>query len=640
MCGIAGVVYRDSGVVPDEGALRRMANVLVHRGPDGEGFHSAPGIGLAHRRLAVIDPRGSPQPMTNETGSVHVVFNGEIYDYRELRRELEDRGHHLATKGDTEVLVHLFEDEGPGLLSSLNGMFAFALWDADQRALLLARDRLGIKPLYYALDGEKLLFASEIKAILAFGFPARVNAGALPRHLAYNTLYGEETLFEGVRALLPGHTLLFRPGCCEPEIRRYWDLPRDELGAGLEETDIEEATSRLEDLLSASIRRRLVADVPVGVFLSGGLDSSLLVALAAREAGGPVRTFSIGFPEESGNEFLYSREVARRFGTVHEEILLEEDRFLDALPSLVWHNDEPIKHNNSIPLYFLSRATRGKATVILTGEGSDELFLGYRRYSVGRWQARLSALTRGLLPGGVARSLAALGPRLSRRKWATRLWGKAALEPRLLAATSSAVLDRDLYRRLVRIPGPEELDQPFLSTSFLEGDGDFLRRFSRMDLKAYLVSLLMKQDKMSMAASIESRVPFLDHELVEWAYPLPSSWKLRGGEGKWILKRLARRHLPEEIVKRRKLGFPVPAFEWVTRGAFRERAREILLDRKTLERGIVDPRGLETYLERLDAGVLGRKADATYPLWTLLNLEIWWRTFVDGEGALAGSYLT
>ncbi len=648
MCGIAGIIHRNSECVPSRDELLRMAGTLSHRGPDAQGIHIESGVGLAHRRLIVIDPRGSSQPLTNEEETIHLTYNGEIYNYRELRRELVGRGHTFRTRGDSEILVHLWEDEGPAMLSRLNGMFAFALWDRSKQMVFLARDRLGIKPLYWFFDGNRLVFGSEIKAILAASsVPREVNREALPQHLLFNTLYGEETLFQGIRELLPGHHLMFRPWReSQPRLKRWWDLPEIGLDAiGEDPTETPEETPRtgqgeekaaeaFRSLLGASVERRLVADVPVGVFLSGGLDSSILTALAADKVSGPLQTFSIGFDEEEGNEFSWSRRVAKQFRTDHHEITLNEDDFLGALPALIWHNDEPIKHNNSIPLYFLSRETKSRATVILTGEGSDELFLGYRKYRLGLILSRIGAVYRSLLPARLGKSIVEMGPRFSRRKWATRFVAKLNDSPALLAASSSAVMDRCLLEGLAPGLVSNEGAQPYLSSAFSQGfpggGGDFLRRYSRMDLKAYLVSLLTKQDRMSMAASIESRVPFLDHELVEWAYRLPSSLKLRGTHGKWLVKKAVENLLPADLIHRRKLGFPVPVYGWLTKGAFRELAKSVLLDRRSLDRGIVDRIALETYFEDLESGVYGRGVDATYPIWTLLNLELWWRTCIEG----------
>jgi asparagine synthase (glutamine-hydrolysing) len=325
--------------------------------------------------------------------------------------------------------------------------------------------------------------------------------------------------------------------------------------------------------------------------------------------------------------------VVRRFGTDHLEIILREDGFFDALPSLIWYNDEPIKHNNSVPLYFLSRETKHRATVILTGEGSDELLLGYRKYRLAALLNRFGMLYRTVLPGVAGQAILNTGRMLSRRKLVTKVWGQLVVEPDALAAATSAVMDEQLLAQLTVLTPPEPPVQPFAQeafrSGFRNGGGDFLRRFSRMDIKAYLGSLLAKQDRMSMAASIESRVPYLDHELVEWAYCLPSSFKIRRGEGKWLLKKLAERYLPRELIYRTKQGFPVPAYRWFTEGKFREQAKEVLMDRTTLERGIVSRSGLERYFKDLGAGVYGTKGDATYPLWTLLNLELWWRIYLD-----------
>ena len=627
MCGIAGIVRFDPSDHVDEARVARMRDALRHRGPDGAGLFVRGPVGLGHRRLAILDLEGGGQPMTSADGALVVVHNGETYNHPRLRRELEAGGHRYRTRSDTETILHLYEREGERAVELLAGMFAFALWDRRRARLLLARDRLGIKPLYYAVTEREILFASEIKAILAAGgVGARFNDSVLPEFLASGFVAGEETFFTGVRKLPPGHLLTWsaRAGVRR---RRYWRLP----DAAVERpVTLDDEAPRLLERLRETVRGHLMSDVPVGVLLSGGIDSSAIAALAAPLLSGPLHTFSVGFSEPEANELTWARRAAEALGTRHHEVVLDAAGFFAALPRLVWHEDEPIAFPSSVPLHFVSRLASRHVKVVLTGEGADELFLGYNRYRVARWNESLGriyrAVTPGPLRGAVRRGLAALPARLRRDAGRTFL----ALEggPRRMFFENFAVFPERMQRGLLRDPGRLDGRDPHAEGigRYRGGPGDLLRRISRADLGTYLVELLMKQDQMSMAASIESRVPFLDHELVEYAFALPSSVKLRGLTGKAILRRALRGVVPRPILTRRKMGFPVPFGRWL-KGPLLAVPPEFVLGPRARERRLFDPRALDRLVEEHATGA----ADHAQRLWLLTTLEIWMRIFLDGE---------
>jgi asparagine synthase (glutamine-hydrolysing) len=631
MCGIAGIYRFDHGPVGED-VLTAMRETMVHRGPDGFGNYVAGHVGLAHRRLSIVDLGGGHQPMSNEDGTVWVSFNGEIYNHNELRPALVAKGHVFRTSSDTEVLVHLYEEHGDDLVQKLKGMFAFAIWDARRDRVLLARDRIGIKPLYYHATAERLLFGSEIKALLAHpDMRPEMNSERLGDYLLYGSVYGAETLFRDIYELEPGHVMSI--DARGPALRRYWDLPEGPV------SDEDEATQRerLEDLLRISIRRRLMSDVPLGAFLSGGVDSSLIVALMAEMIDTPVKTFSIGFAESGYNEFNYSRYVAETFHTDHLEITLDSREFFDALPRLTWHYDEPIALAACIPLYFLSRATKGKATVILTGEGADELLLGYEKYAWAHRHATLASRFQRMLPAGAHLPLARAAQRLLGPS--RLLLGRLPLAPGDVASSFYQVVRPDVVAGLFDGRGAEihaALQRHRVGAEMFDAapaGRDFLARMSYMDFKTFLVTLLMKQDKMSMAASIESRVPFLDHELVEYGYRLPTTSKVAGDVHKKILKDVAARHLPHDLLHREKKGFPVPVTPWFLQPATRKRFEEILLDDRTARRGIVNRAAVERHFREVAAGERGSSSAATYLIWYLVNLELWQQVFFDAAPA-------
>ncbi len=585
-----------------------MRDVMVHRGPDDQGLFLDGAVGLGHRRLSIIDLAGGHQPIANEDGTVTVVFNGEIYNFGELRRDLEARGHILATRGDTEVIVHLYEDLGIDCLQRLRGMFAFALWDATRQRLVLARDRLGIKPLYYARTGDSLLFASEIKSLFqADGLSADPDPRGLRRFLAYRHCYGDSTLFKGVRQLLPGHVLV--ADADGVRVHRYWDVP------GREGQDSSRSPEEFLPLLEEAVQLRMISDVPLGAFLSGGIDSSAVTALMARHTD-HVRTFSIGFVPGEENELSWADLVARACGTQHRESILGSEDFFSLLQRLVWHHDEPLTFPASIPLYLLSQESKPIATVMLAGEGADEILAGYDSNVRTYWLHRVSS--------GIPGSLRRLLTRVPLPARGGAIAARAALDDTSLIAGTYRLGGHDGIARACRLDLPlaAEDDQALLEeTGLLSREGSFLDRLLYFQLKTYLIALLMKQDKMSMAASIETRVPFLDHHLVELAFSLPDHCKVRGRQGKHLLKQACRGLLPEAVVYRPKRGFPVPIARW-----FREPSSpfmEVLLDPESLRDGLLDADFVRSRVDRFRAG-----DEISLELWAMLNLELWRREFL------------
>jgi asparagine synthase (glutamine-hydrolysing) len=636
MCGIAGIATRDAGAGVDPIRLRRMRDTLVHRGPDGTGVLADGRVGLAHTRLAIVDVARGEQPMPNETGDVWVVFNGEIYNHAELRPGLEARGHQYRSHCDTETIVHLYEEEGEDVVQSLRGMFAFAIWDRPRQRLLLARDRLGIKPLYYTDTGSELLFASEIKALLAAGgVRVAFNEAVLPEFLATRFVSGESTFFRGIRKLLPGHVLTWSPGA-GPTTRAYWQPPRPSSRPAAQGPP---AACDLRERLEAAVSSHLMSDVPLGVFLSGGIDSTALAAIAARITREPLQTFAVGFEDRGTSELPYARLAAAHIGARHREVTLSPEAFFERLPHALWHEDEPIAFPSSIPLYALAQLARRHVKVVLTGEGADELFLGYNRYRVTHWNARLGrpygalpeAWRRGLR--GVVRGVNGRAGRVARRTFLGLEPGLRGMYHENFAVFPMATQQRLFARRDLLAHDPYATQCGYYD----EADGDFLDRIGRAELRSYLHELLMKQDQMSMAASIESRVPFLDDRLVEHVVAMPGNVKLPAWQTKTLLRAAVRDLVPPAILTRRKFGFPVPLGDWL-RGPFDAVVGEFVVGPRTLARGFFEPAALR----RLVAEHASGRASHADALWLLMNLEIWQRIFLDGEapaevmGAMAG----
>nr|MBA2733066.1 asparagine synthase (glutamine-hydrolyzing) [Acidobacteriota bacterium] len=591
-----------------------------------------------HRRLSIVDVAAGQQPMTNEDGTLHITFNGEIYNPADFRSELEARGHRYSTRSDTEAILHLYEEYGERGVERLRGMFAFAIWDQKKRELFIARDRLGIKPLYYAhtQDGS-LYFASEIKAILeARAVRPELNVQALPDYLANHATSGEETLFHGIKRLLPGHTLTWRASG-EIKIEKYWDVSFASETNESNRTSDEDYIAEWTELFRDAVRSHLMADVPLGMFLSGGIDSSAIAAVMSGMVSDPIKTFSVAFAEREANELEYARLVARKFKTDHHEIVVSPEDFFAALPRLVWHEDEPLAHPSSVALFFVSRLAARHVKVVLTGEGSDELLGGYERYYKtilnlslgGRYQQftndALRRMVRGRIDAFPSHSKA--HQKLSR----TFLYRTPDIEN--LYFDNFAVFTRAMQGELLAPQTKERassLDPYVIIRAVFESSGasSLLDRMLYADLKTYLHELLMKQDQMSMAASLESRVPFLDHKLVEFSARLPTRMKIRRGRTtKYVLRQSMKNVLPEEILKRPKMGFPVPVGAWF-RGSFRSVIDEYVLSPRAQERGLFDG----AFIRRLVAGhQAGEKHDER--LWALVNFEMWMRRFMDGEDA-------
>jgi asparagine synthase (glutamine-hydrolysing) len=632
MCGICGIAAPEKlqGRV-EEARLLRMRDALTHRGPDDAGIFMEPAVGLGHRRLSIVDLGGGRQPMTNEDGSIQIVFNGEIYNHRDLRPGLEERGHRYASASDTETIIHLYEERGSRAVEELRGMFAFAIWDSNRRRLLLARDRLGVKPLYYYLTADGVIyFASEIKALFEAGaLRPELNYNALADYAANRYTCGEETLFCGVKRLLPGHTLTWSAG--RIEIERYWDVS---FAKGEERLSPAQYGEQFTELFHESVRLRLMADVPLGMFLSGGIDSSAIVAAMSQMVSEPVKTFSVAFAEREANELTYARMVAGAFATDHHEIVVSPEQFFEALPALVYQEDEPIAHPSSLPLYFVSELASRYVKVVLTGEGSDEMLAGYGKYRSTLLNLKLGRAYHSLMPQGLRQAIKQSIARMPDTSAVKRKLARTflSLSPELeeiyfdnfsvFSSRMQPSLFSDATRERMQQSQPYKLSIEHLHGSDAEA---LLDKLLAADVKTYLQELLMKQDQMSMAASIESRVPFLDHKLVEFAARLPVEMKLRGLTTKYILRQAMRKRLPKAILSRKKMGFPVPVGSWL-RGPFRHMVDEYLLSPRTLERGIFNA----DYVKNLVARHMGGE-NHDERLWALLNFEIWQRRFMDGD---------
>ena len=632
MCGICGIAIPDQSPRRlDEPALLRMRDALVHRGPDDAGLLVDSHVALGHRRLSIVDLSGGHQPMFNEDLSAAIVFNGEIYNHADFRADLEQRGHRYRSHCDTETILHLYEEHGPRCVERLRGMFAFAIWDRCKRRLLLARDRLGIKPLYYTLaDDGALFFASEIKALLAAGaVQPELNYEAMADFAANRAPMGDATLFRGVKRLLPGHTLLWHDG--KVRIERYWQVSFQAADDGLSDAD---HIARFRERFEEAVRLRLMADVPLGMFLSGGIDSSAIAAVMSKLVSAPVKTFSVAFAEGEANELEYARLVARAFKTDHHEVVVSPAEFFAALPQMVYQEDEPIAHPSSVPLYFVSKLAARHVKVVLTGEGSDELLAGYDKYRKTIYNLRLGRRYHQLAPAWlkrqVARRIESLGVASKVRQKLRRTF--LCLEPNLEALyfDNFAVYNRGRQQELFTAEAREQMGggdaYEAMRGQIDQSDAQtVLEQMLAADLKTYLVELLMKQDQMSMAASIESRVPFLDHQLVEMACALPERMKLRGLETKYILRQAMKGVLPEEILRRKKMGFPVPVGRWL-RGEYRQVVDEYVTSERAEARGIFNAGYVRELVARHEAG-----EDHTERLWMLINFEIWQRRFFDGE---------
>ncbi len=626
MCGICGFVYPSASRRAEPGIVRAMAQTLIHRGPDDEGIFCQEAVALANRRLSIIDLEGGHQPLSNEDGTLWVVQNGEIYNFLEIKKELEIKGHLFRTRSDTEVIVHSYEEWGLAFIHHLRGMFAFALWDGRQKKLILGRDRIGVKPLYYALlpDGT-LIFGSEIKAILAYPeIPRRLDFDALDLYLTLEYIPAPYSIFKDIRKLPAAHYAVYEKGSLR--LSNYWRLSPQELKERSKETALPAAMDRLYELLQESVRLRLISDVPLGAFLSGGIDSSTIVGLMRELGANPLRTFSIGFKESSYNELDYARKIVSRFQTEHEEFILEPQA-LDLTQKLIYHLDEPLADFSIFPTYLVAKMARSRVTVALSGDGGDELFSGYEHYQaqqIARWP---------LIPqvGSLVAPAINFFPPAEKKKG---LWNK--LQRFSLGLTYPAKLrhlrwmmfldEKDkasLFNRgfrdeeKARLPLWEK--EPFSSLWAEMESFDPITAELYLDLKTYLPDdIMVKVDRMSMAVSLEAREPLLDHRLVEFVFSLPGAWKMHGLQTKWIFKKTMERLLPRENIYRAKEGFSIPIKIWL-----RRELRELLLDELNETRlrseGIFSP----GYVQKLIAEHLSGQKNYSHQLWALLVFEMW-----------------
>jgi asparagine synthase (glutamine-hydrolysing) len=632
MCGIAGFV--GSSVTPARveagGVLARMCEVIAHRGPDDQGTLVLDGAALGMRRLSIIDLAGGNQPLSGCDPAVQIVFNGEVYNFHELQRELETRGHVFKTRSDTEAVVHAFEEWGAACVEHLRGMFAFAVWDGRARELFVARDRVGKKPLYYTVtEGGDFVFGSELKSLLEHpGVRPEASDEAVDAYLTFGYVPDPLSIFRGVWKLPPGHRLTFARG--RVSVESYWDFPVE---VDPEPRRAEDYLEELRALLDEAVRVRLVADVPLGAFLSGGVDSSAVVGLMARNTSRPVKTFSIGFREDSYDELRYARLAARHFGTEHQEFVVTPD-ICGVVDELAWHFDEPFADSSAIPTYVVSKMAREHVKVVLSGDGGDELFAGYTRYVIERRRGGFARLPR-LLRAGVMQPL---GRSLPHGAWGRNFIHNVALDPleRYLEEISvftrlnrPALYSQEFRRRLGDEGKAAELFRGHAARA--AGTGP-LGSLLYLDSKTYLPGdILTKVDRMSMAASLEARVPLLDHKLIEFVARIPPSLKMRGFETKHIFKQAVRGLVPDEILDRPKQGFGVPIQRWIN-DELRERVRGTLAEPRTLQRGYFEP----SYVRRLvDEHARGRRDHST-ALWALFMFELWHRTFLDDPTARAG----
>ena len=632
MCGITGAIWTDPKRAIDASTLRKMTDVLRHRGPDDDGsytnefclrppYEPMPGVALGFRRLSIIDLEGGHQPMSNEDGTVWVVFNGEIYNYPALRRRLDGAGHSFRTNSDTETIVHLYEDEGLDFVQHLNGMFAIAIWDARERRLVLVRDRIGQKPLVYRHEPGRLLFASELKSLLQVAdVPREIDAGAIDDYLTYQYIPHPKTIFTGIRKLPPGHLAVYQDD--KLEVRPYWepDLNHERaIGAA-------EASERLVELMTSSVELRMRSDVPLGAFLSGGVDSSLIVALMQQRSEQPIKTFTIGFPIAEYDETSYARQVASHLGTQHEEFQVTPDG-VSILPKLVWNYDEPFADSSAIPTWYVSEMTRRHVTVALSGDGGDELFAGYPRYKavwfasqldqLGPIRSFLAAPVWQKIPGSRQKSF------VRRFKRFSEFLGKTPQRRYLewiaiFNESRRAALYRDDF--VERLPNSDPFR--FLGNAWARAASrDVVTGASLADLTTYLpCDLMTKVDIASMAHSLEVRQPFLDYRVVEYAASLPLALKFRRGQGKLLLRRAFGHLLPRQIWNRRKMGFGVPLDHWF-RNELRELTHDTLLDESARIGGFFRRDAVEQLVTQHEL----RQFDHAYRLWALLVLELWLR---------------
>ena len=627
MCGICGKLYFNNNQKIDPSLIEKMSSFMSHRGPDDKGIYASGKIGLGHRRLSIIDLQTGKQPLSNERDNIWVVFNGEIYNYRELRKELLEKGHTFKTNTDTEVIVHLYEDLGEGFVSRLHGMFAIALWDATTETLILARDRVGIKPLYYYLTNNSLTFGSEIKAILAdSSVPRKVNHNGIHLLLTYHYAPGEETLLQGIRKLLPGHYLIVKKGKCIN--KEYWDLSFSKTRGHLtlRETELE-----LIEVIRKSVREHMISDVPVGVLLSGGVDSTALLSFAVEETDKPVSTFTIGFESEQfADERKYAAIAAKKFGTRHYDMTINASEFAEFLPQYVWHMEEPICEPPAVALYYVSKLAKDHVKVLISGEGGDEAFAGYSNYRNLVWLERIKKLSGPLRPiiGKAISALTGLESLKRFNKYGDLMgmdfkdyyYSRTSSPLAFMNKNADGVYTSE-FNDTISTSKTHKFRELLLQNVIDQG---LLDKMLYMDTKTWLPDdLLLKADKITMANSIELRVPLLDHAVLEYAASLPDDFKLRRFTTKYILKKAFEGRVPHEILYRKKTGFPVPYELWMSNG-LSEHIRNILLDEKTLSRGYFQPAAISQMLDANDYRPAYSKE-----IFLMVALELWHRCFID-----------
>ena len=634
MCGICGIFYQDRKRRVDRATLASMNRQITHRGPDDEGLFVDANVGIAMRRLSIIDVKSGHQPLSNETNDIWIVYNGETYNHLDSRQKMEALGHRYRTHSDTESIVHLYEEYGRDCVQHLQGMFAFVIWDQRRRVLFGARDRLGIKPFYYRHEEGTVLFGSEIKTILAYpDVKAEFNRSTLGEYLAFGYTSGADTMFSGIRKLMPGHWFeIDETGAWGGG--QYWDLkvtPDD--GSLPEKHYIDMYRAGLEQCVSS----HLMSDVPLGVFLSGGVDSSAVAALTKSIRQAPVETFAVGYEEAAFSELQYAKEVASHIGTQHHEVRVSRKEFFEALPRLIWHEDEPIVWPSSVALYFVARLARERVTVVLTGEGSDETLAGYGRYSRTLWNTSADNVYRGITPAFLRRQVRAaiqselLGAKLQKRLEHTFLGRDGDRWESMYFDNFYSAFPGEEQKHLLTPEARQTAGDPYANAMgfWEDSSGDLLHKLLYTDIKTYLVELLMKQDQMSMAASIESRVPFLDHVLVEQAMRIPAKYLINGLSGKMVLKRALEDVLPHDILYRKKMGFPTPWSQWLQGDQLNE-VEQMLTSERSLKRGLFDADALR----RIFAEHRKKQRDHTDRIWRLMNLEVWHRVFVDAEAPM------
>jgi asparagine synthase (glutamine-hydrolysing) len=629
MCGICGKLSFDEGATVDQALIAGMLETIRHRGPDDEGVYLGSQVGLGHRRLSIIDLNTGHQPLSNENGTIWIVFNGEIYNYRELRVLLLSKGHVFKTETDTEVIVHLYEQFGPGCLEKLRGMFAFAIWDETARTLFLARDRVGIKPLYYHVTPESLVFGSEIKAILADrAVPRNVAPQLIDRFLTFLYLPGEETLLKGISKLAPGCYLLVKNG--KVEVYRYWDLC---FSKPAETLSPQKAEKQLVELLAGTVELNMIADVPVGILLSGGIDSTAVLSFATERTAKEISSYTVGFSDPSiADERPYARLAAQTYGSTHREMTISAADFAAFMPRYVWHMEEPVCEPPAIAMYYVSKLAHNYVKVVLSGEGGDEAFAGYNNYRNLLWLERLK---RGLSPlnGAAAVGLSHASsllhlPRLAKyaplmsAQFPDYYYSRTSNPYRYAGDGLGALYSSDFARSIDRDRTIEPLRGLF---SNVRGQG-VLDQMLYIDTKTWLPDdLLIKADKMTMANSLELRVPLLDHKVLEFAAALPANLKVRGFKTKFLAKRALRGRLPRGILDRPKAGFPVPYEAWL-RKDLRDLVHDVLFDRSTIQRGYFSPKAIQDMITH-DETVGGCSKE----IFSLITLELWHRAFLDGE---------